>query len=73
MPVEPNNNDVTPAERVLIVEDDPSTRMGLTELVTAWGTTWAISVATYYGLWKPTGVAGAVQAATADVGLGKAA
>ena len=37
MPVEPNNNDVTPAERVLIVEDDPSTRVGLTELVTAWG------------------------------------
>ncbi|NUR53638.1 MAG: sigma-54-dependent Fis family transcriptional regulator [Acidobacteria bacterium] len=26
-----------PAERVLIVEDDPSTRIGLTELVGAWG------------------------------------
>src|SRR6476660_8942602 len=37
MPVEPNNNEVTPAERVLIVEDDPSTRIGLTELGTAWG------------------------------------
>ena len=33
MPVEPNNNDVTPAERVLIVEDDPRRASGLTELV----------------------------------------
>src|SRR5690349_1947080 len=30
-------NDTSPAERVLIVEDDPSTRSGLTELVSAWG------------------------------------
>jgi DNA-binding NtrC family response regulator len=30
-------NDASPAERVLIVEDDPSTRVGLTELVSAWG------------------------------------
>src|SRR6476646_10413515 len=37
MPVEPNNNEVTPAERVLIVEDDPATRVGLAELVGAWG------------------------------------
>lgn len=39
----------------------------------AWGSTWAVSVASYYGLWKPTGAAGAVQGATANVGLGKAA
>ena len=31
------STDTSPAERVLIVEDDPSTRVGLTELVTAWG------------------------------------
>src|SRR5690349_20484821 len=30
-------NDTSPAERVLIVEDDPATRVGLTELVSAWG------------------------------------
>ena len=31
------STDTSPAERVLIVEDDPSTRVGSTELVTAWG------------------------------------
>ena len=29
----------TPSERVLIVEDEPSTRVGLTELVRTWGFT----------------------------------
>ena len=29
----------TSAERVLIVEDEPSTRLGLTELVRTWGFT----------------------------------
>lgn len=31
--------------------------------------TWVISIATYYGLWKPTGVAPAVQDATKGFGL----
>lgn len=33
-------------------------------------TTFVASAATYYGVWKPTGVAGVVQQATADVGVG---
>ena len=28
------------------------------------------AIATYYGLWKPTGVAGSVQSATSGVGIG---
>lgn len=32
--------------------------------------TWVISIATYYGLWRPTGVAPAVQEATPEFGLG---
>jgi len=32
--------------------------------------TWAVSVATYFGLWKPTGVSATVQQATTNVGLG---
>lgn len=35
--------------------------------------TWAVSVSSYYGLWKPTGASGTVQAATAGVGIGPAA
>jgi DNA-binding NtrC family response regulator len=34
---EPEDRAGAPAERVLIVEDDPATRVGLTELVGAWG------------------------------------
>jgi hypothetical protein len=36
----------------------------------AWLTAWLTSVGTYYGLLKPTGVAPAVQHATAEVGIG---
>ena len=32
--------------------------------------TWVVSIATYYGLWKPTEVAPKVQVATADFGVG---
>ena len=32
--------------------------------------TYLVSIATYYGLWKPTGVTGSVAAKTADVGVG---
>jgi hypothetical protein len=32
--------------------------------------TWVVSVATYYGVWKPTGVAGTVVAKSAGFGLG---
>jgi hypothetical protein len=35
-----------------------------------WATAWVVSVATYYGLWKPSGVAPAVQQSTAGVGVG---
>jgi hypothetical protein len=36
----------------------------------AWATAWVVSVATYYGLWKPSGVAPALQQSTATVGVG---
>ena len=32
--------------------------------------TWVVSIATYYGLWKPTGVSGTVQEETANFGIG---
>lgn len=35
-----------------------------------WALTWVVSIATYYGLWKPTGTSGAVQESTADFGIG---
>lgn len=35
-----------------------------------WGVGWAVSIATYYGFYKPTTIAPKVQAATADVGIG---
>lgn len=35
--------------------------------------TWATSIASYYGLLKPTGTAQAVQLRTANVGIGKRA
>lgn len=38
--------------------------------VVSWATTWVVSVATYYGAWKPTGVAPAVQRSTSSVGVG---
>ncbi len=34
------------------------------------GSVWVVSVATYYGLLKPTGVSGAVQRSTASFGVG---
>lgn len=34
------------------------------------GVGWAVSVASYYGFYKPTGVADKVATATADVGVG---
>lgn len=40
------------------------------DFVMAFGLTWATSVATYYGLWKPTGTSEAVQVKTAGVGVG---
>lgn len=36
----------------------------------SWATAWVVSVATYYGLWKPTGVAPAIQQSTGTIGLG---
>lgn len=33
------------------------------------GTTWVISVATYYGFWKPTGVTPAIQDSTSEFGI----
>lgn len=38
----------------------------------SWGSTWVMSVGSYYGLLKPSGAAAAVQGATANVGIGKA-
>jgi hypothetical protein len=36
----------------------------------SWATAGVVSVATYYGLWKPAGVAPALQQSTATVGVG---
>ena len=35
------------------------------------GLAWLSSCATYFGLWKPTGVSAAIQRRTAHVGLGR--
>lgn len=35
-----------------------------------WSLTWAVSVATYYGLYKPSGISDTVQEKTADIGIG---
>lgn len=52
---------------VIAIEQD-----GLIEKDTliAAAVTFVTAAATYYGFWKPTGVAPAVQNRTADVGLG---
>lgn len=39
------------------------------EALVAIGSTWVVSIATYYGLWKPTGVSERVQSSTASFGL----
>jgi small basic protein len=36
----------------------------------SWATAWVVSIATYYGLWKPTGVAPAIHQSTGTVGVG---
>lgn len=36
----------------------------------SWASVWVVSIATYYGLYKPTGIAPAVQNSTANVGIG---
>lgn len=38
--------------------------------VGAIGLTWIVSISTYYGLWKPTGVAPAISKSTDTFGLG---
>lgn len=38
--------------------------------IISWGSTFAVSIASYYGLWKPTGVAPTVQERTAGAGVG---
>lgn len=44
-------------------------RAELRTFVVAIVSTWIVSVATYYGVWKPTGVAGSVIDATGRFGL----
>lgn len=39
------------------------------DFVIVMGSTWIVSIASYYGVWKPTGVAGSVIAATSSFGL----
>lgn len=41
--------------------------------IISWASTFTVSIASYYGVWKPTGVAPRVQEATAKIGIGKAA
>ena len=38
--------------------------------VVNWSIAWVVSVATYYGFYKPSGVSGAVQEKTAGFGVG---
>ncbi len=33
--------------------------------------TWVVAIATYYGLWKPSGASAVINTKTADFGLGK--
>ncbi len=40
------------------------------EFVTLFAFTWGTSIVSYYGLHKPTGVAGSVASATRDFGIG---
>lgn len=42
------------------------------EAIVAWLLALTASIATYYGVYKPTGVSGSVQEATAGFGLGSA-
>lgn len=48
----------------------PGSKIEWRDVVLGVGLTWAISVATYYGLWKPTGTARSVAMATSKFGLG---
>ena len=34
------------------------------------GTTWFLSIISYYGMWRPTGASETVQSATANIGIG---
>ena len=38
--------------------------------VVNWALAWTISIATYYGFYKPSGVSGTVQEKTAEFGIG---
>jgi hypothetical protein len=55
------------AALALIVPDVP---FELRSFVITWAQVWVISIASYYGFHKPTGVAPAVQQSTANVGVG---
>lgn len=52
---------------VTVTQVDSAT---LRDFITAILSTWVVSVATYYGVWKPTGVAGTVAVATSGFGVG---
>ena len=43
------------------------------DVILTFGTTWVTSIATYYGLWKPTETSKVVQERTSEFGVGKAA
>lgn len=58
----------TGALATIVPDDSPG--FAWTPFLIAWLSAWVVSVATHYGLWKPTGTTLAVQQATADVGLG---
>lgn len=38
--------------------------------VTNWAVTWVVSVATYYGFYKPSGVSAAINENTSEFGVG---
>lgn len=56
----------------VVVAIQASGAVDVGHVVISIGTTWIVSIASYYGLTAPTGVAPAVASATAGVGVGGA-
>lgn len=55
----------------LVVALEANGTVELETWVVSIGTTWLMSIASYYGLWKPTATAPKIQAATPNIGLGQ--
>lgn len=49
----------------------PGTPIDLKSALVTIGIAWGTSIASYFGLWKPSGVTDAVASATSNFGVGK--